>query len=453
VQSSLVLSPTEVAVIRAALCLLLLFGPNMWSQTAEVTARSEPGVSDTAAAKLTLDQAILLAKKNAPQFRAALTEAGLAREDRVQARAALLPGVSYTTGAIYTQANGTPTGVFIAANAVNEYISQGVAHEALSFTSVADFRRARFMESLSRARAEIAVRGITTTVVRDFYGVIAGERKYQNAQLAADEGRRFLGLSQQLEQGGEVAHSDVIKAQLQSNDRERDLQEARLAAEKARLDLAVLIFPNFTRDYQLVDDLQQSPPLPEFAHVQVLAATNNPELKAASAAMHASQQEVASAIGGHLPSLSFNYFYGIDATQYATRSDGIHNLGYQVAATVDIPIFNWGATQSKVRQAQFRRDQARIELSAAQRQALADLQQFYNEAQTAQAQLELLHQSSDLAAEGLRLTTLRYQSGEATALEVVDAQNALVLARNNQDDGSVRYRVALANLQTLTGTF
>ena len=139
--------------------------------------------------------------------------------------------------------------------------------------------------------------------------------------------------------------------------------------------------------------------------------------------------------------------------QYATRSDGIHNLGYQVAATVDIPIFNWGATQSKVRQAQLRRDQARVELSAAQRQALADLQQFYNEAQTAQAQLELLHQSSDLAAESLRLTTLRYQSGEATALEVVDAQNAVVLARNNQDDGAVRYRVAFANLQTLTGTF
>ncbi len=153
-QSSLVLSPTEVAVIRAALCLLLLFGPNMWSQTAEVTARSEPGVSDKAAATLTLDQAILLAKKNAPQFRAALTEAGLAREDRVQARAALLPGVSYTTGAIYTQANGTPTGVFIAANAVNEYISQGVAHEALSFTSVADFRRARF-NGITFSRAEL----------------------------------------------------------------------------------------------------------------------------------------------------------------------------------------------------------------------------------------------------------------------------------------------------------
>ena len=135
-------------MIRAALCLLLLFGPNTWSQTAEVTARPEQDVSDAAAATLTLDQAILLARKNAPQFRAALTEAGLAREDRVQARAALLPDVSYTTGAIYTEANGTPTGAFIAANSVHEYISQGVVHEALSFSSVADFRRARFMESL-----------------------------------------------------------------------------------------------------------------------------------------------------------------------------------------------------------------------------------------------------------------------------------------------------------------
>ena len=51
------------------------------------------------------------------------------------------------------------------------------------------------------------------------------------------------------------------------------------------------------------------------------------------------------------------------------------------------------------------------------------------------------------------LTNLRYQGGEATALEVVDAQNSLVTARNNYDDGEARYRLAIANLQTLTGVF
>jgi outer membrane protein TolC len=245
----------------------------------------------------------------------------------------------------------------------------------------------------------------------------------------------------------------VIKAQLQSNDREREREEAQLAEERARLELAVLIFPTFTPDYSLADDLQQAPVLPELTHIQDLAARNNPELTAAIASMRASQQEVASALGGHLPSFSMNYFYGIDATRYATRTDGTNNLGFQLTATVEFPIFNWGATQSKVKQAQLRRDQARVELSAAQRQAAADLNVFYHEAETARRQLDVLAQSADLAAESLRLTNLRYRGGEASALEVVDAQNTLVQARNNLDDGAVRYRVAIANLQTLTGSF
>jgi outer membrane protein TolC len=61
--------------------------------------------------------------------------------------------------------------------------------------------------------------------------------------------------------------------------------------------------------------------------------------------------------------------------------------------------------------------------------------------------------TEELAAESLRLTLLRYEAGEATILELVDAQSTLTLARNAYDDGLVRYRVALANLQTLTGVF
>jgi outer membrane protein TolC len=116
-------------------------------------------------------------------------------------------------------------------------------------------------------------------------------------------------------------------------------------------------------------------------------------------------------------------------------------------------MWSWGAIQSKVRQAQLQRNLAKVELSAAQRQAIADLQQFYAEAQTAREHLDILGKTALLAADSLHLTTLRYQAGEATTLEVVDAQNTLAAARNNLDDGQTRYRVALANLQMLTGTF
>jgi outer membrane protein TolC len=105
-----------------------------------------------------------------------------------------------------------------------------------------------------------------------------------------------------------------------------------------------------------------------------------------------------------------------------------------------------------VKQAKLVRRQAQVELSAVQRQFLADLRSFYSEAQIARTELESLSSSADLAAESLRLTTLRYQGGEATVLEVVDAQNTLTQAQNAYDDGQVRFRLAMANLQTLTGT-
>jgi len=429
--------------------LILLTG--VWAQS-NGAATSAPAASSPIP-RLTLDEAIRLAKSNAPEFRAAFADAGIAREDRVQARAAMLPSVAYTTGTIYTKPNGTDTGVFIGANGPHEYLSQGVVHEALSFSSIADYRRTQALEAVARAKAEIARRGLVSTVTKDFYNVIVSQQKYANAQAAADEAQKFVNLSKKLENGGEVAHSDVVKAQLQANDRGRDVQDAQLAADQAKLGLAVLIFPNFVSDYELVNDLGQVPPLPEITHVQDLAGHNNPDIAAASAAMQASQHEVSAAIGGHLPSLSFDYFYGIDASHYATYTDGVHNLGYQVLATLNLPIFNWGATQSKVKQAQLRRDLASVQLSAAQRTALANLQLFYHEAQTARSQIDLLKQSADLAAESLRLTALRYQAGEATALEVVDAQNASLQSQNNYADAAVRYRVAIANLQTLTGNF
>ena len=124
-----------------------------------------------------------------------------------------------------------------------------------------------------------------------------------------------------------------------------------------------------------------------------------------------------------------------------------------VQAQVTVPIWNWGATRSKIRQSEYRLQQARYDLSLAQRTLMGNLNAFYVEANTALMQVDSLRRSVDLAAESLRLTRLRYQAGEATVLEVVDAQTTLVQARNALADGLIRYRAAIANLQTLTGAF
>jgi outer membrane protein TolC len=105
-----------------------------------------------------------------------------------------------------------------------------------------------------------------------------------------------------------------------------------------------------------------------------------------------------------------------------------------------------------VKQSEIRRDVARVALSATQRLLIARLDEAYSEAVTARDQLASLDASVDTASESLRLTKLRYSAGEATALEVVDAQNAFLLAENAREDGRVRDRAARANLETLTGT-
>ena len=403
---------------------------------------------------LTLQDALARAKANNPQYRSALTDLGVAHQDTVQSRAQLLPNVNYNMQYIYTQGNGTPTGRFLANNGVHEYIAQGNVHQALSPGMFAEYRKTAAAEALARAKAEIATRGLVVTVVQAYYGYVVAQRKYATAQKAAAEADHFLGISQKLQNGGEVARSDVIKAQIQNNQQQRDLQDALLAMNKTRLDLAVLLFPDFEENFSVVDDLRLPDPLPTFVEVQAAATKNNPAIRVALAALRQTNQEVKVAWAAMLPSMTLDYFYGIDANQFAVRDrNGFRNLGYGATATLQLPIWSWGAGVSKIKQADLKRQQANVELSFAQRRLLADLRSFYDETGTLRAELELLSQTAVLAADSSRLTTLRYQAGEATVLEVVDAQNTLTQARNAYDDGQVRFQVALANLQTLTGSF
>jgi outer membrane protein TolC len=414
--------------------------------------------SQTGAAPLvlTFQDAIVRARKNLPQFLSANTDLGLAHQEKIQARAGLLPTVTYNTEFLYTEGNRTSTGVFVANNFVHEYLSQGNAHEAINLAGaqVHDLRRTQAAEAAARARLAVAGRGLLVTVAQDFYGLTVAQRKYATAQKSLAEAQHFLKISQDLEHGGEVAHSDAIKAQIQFNDRQRGLQEANLAMENARLALAVILFADFEQNFTIADDLDLAPELPSLAEVQTLASKGNPDVLAATSTVAAANSEVWAARSGHFPTLTMDYWYGIDANHFAVRNpDMTRNLGYAAQATLEIPIWNWGATQSKVKQAELNRDRTKVELNFTQRQLAANLQQFYHEAVTSKSQLALLQQSFELASESLRLTTLRYQSGEATVLEVVDAQNTFAQSHDAYDDAQARYRIAITELQTVTGAF
>ena len=171
----------------------------------------------------------------------------------------------------------------------------------------------------------------------------------------------------------------------------------------------------------------------------------------------ASVQQEASGIeiarGGVLPSVSFDYFYGINANQFATHDpEGNLLLGSVAQVQLNVPLWGWGAAQSKLKQAHLREQAAKGDLTLAQRQLQASISTFHREAEIARDQVASLRESLDLATESLRLTCSATRPAKSRCSRSSTRTTTLVEARNAYDDGLVRYRVALAALQTLTGT-
>jgi outer membrane protein len=416
---------------------------------------AQPPQPDKPPITLDLAGALQRARDYSQQFVQAATGAGLAHEDRAQARAALFPTLNALNQYIFTQANGTPSGVFVSNDGVHVYNEQALVHADLfSFAKRAEYQRAVAAEAAARARQDIAVRGLAATVVQDYYALVTAQRHEANARRSVEEARKFLDITQKLERGGEAARADVIKAQLQYQQRERDLLDAETATQKTKIAIAVIVFPDLSQPFTVVDDLRPDLPLPAFGEVQGLATSNNPDIRAAEAGVKQADAGVASAKAAYYPNFAVDYFYGINANVFGIRGpEDRQNLGSAFQGTVSVPLWNWGATRSKVRQSELQRKQAQFDLTYTQRALRSSLDSVYLEAQAARSQIESLRGSASLSEESLRLTVLRYQAGEASALEVADAQSTLAQARNAYDDGLARYRLALAAIETLTGRF
>jgi outer membrane protein TolC len=462
------MSPTTVAARLATVALLLpALAADAWGQQAPPgppLALVQPEAPAGPPLMVTLHDALERAKQYDAQFQLSVTDAEIARGDRVQARSALLPAVSHTTQYLGNSPNGVnPNGRFVSLDGVQMYRSWAVVHQELSpnVLMLTPLRKAQAAEAAAQAKLEIARRGLAVTVTRNYYGLVVAQRKYAAAQEAAQQAARFFEMSQQQQRLGQVARSDVLKAEIQYQQQQQGYRDAQVAVENARLALAVLLFPVLNENFAVVDDLTAAPALPPFTDVRTMAGRDNPDVRAADQALRAAGQDVRAAKNAFLPGIVIDGVYGIEANAFALHSriaaqpelGVLPNLGYFITVNLTVPVWDWGGLRSKLHQSETRQHQAEVTLTQTGRQVMSNLYSMYNEALGAKSAVDNLQHVAELAAESLRLTTLRYQAGESTALEVVDAQNTLVQARNAGDDAQARYRLALAQLQTLTGPF
>jgi outer membrane protein TolC len=435
--------------------------------TAQLTPNQASLPTAASPIQITLAEAEQRARKIEPTLQAAVAARGTAGYNRSIARSALLPQANILGEYLFTQSNRSTVGgflpntsgpVFIANNGVHEYTSQVVATETLSVANAARYRQTGALALQARAQEEIASRGLHVVVTQDYYAVEAADRKLQAAQEAQQAAQNFRDLTSKLEAGREVAHADVLKAQLQLAQAQRGVADAELLDSEARQSLGVLMFPNPATHYTLADPLDTDPGnasihVPDESEIRALASNSNPDLRTALEALKAADADVTASRAGYLPSLSFAYNYGLDAPAFeSTGPGGVKFLGYSASAAINIPIWDWFATHDRIKQSELLRNETRTALDYAQRQLIAQLNASYDELKTAAANLASLNQSAQDSKQSLHLTILQYQAGQAIALEVVTAENTEVTAKSAAADGALRYHVARANLERLTGT-
>jgi outer membrane protein TolC len=414
---------------------------------------------------ITLQDALQRAQRNSAELLSAVSDAKSAHEDFIQARAERLPQISNDWAYLGTQGNGgrVSDGRFVTNDGIHIYRLWGVLRQDVSANSLLGTgqKRASAAEAIANARAEIARRGLTVTVTQNFYNLVISQRKYATAQQALDQARRFRDITQDQERAGQGPHSDTVKAEIQYGQAQQAYDEAALAMSDARLNLAVLLFPELNENFTAVDDLGAAPALPAFSEVQGMAARQNPDLRVAMEAVREADLDVSAAKAAFFPSISVEGDYGIEANSFALHSvrtafpeaGVLPNLGYFIQLNMNVPVWDWGSLRAKFHQSKLRQEQSRVQLSQTQRQLLSNVYAAYNEASVARTAVERFRRTADLAEESLRLINLRFRAGTSVAIEVVDAQNTLTQTRNSYDDAQARYRVALANLQTLTGSF
>ncbi len=419
---------------------------------------------------VTLQDALERARKLDPTLLGAVWDARSAREDRIQARNTMLPTISATSQYLGTQGNGiTPNGRFVTNDGIHVYRDWGVLHQDFSPATLmgTGYTRAKAAEAMANAKTEIARRGLAVTVTKTYYSVVVAQRKYATAQAGLDQAKHFMDITQDLEHQGQAPHSDALKAEIQYRIQKQAFDEAKFAMEDARLGLAVMLFPDFNENFSVVDDLDSAPALPPFPEIQEMAEKQNPDIRVALEAAHEADLDVKLARNAFLPTLTLETDYGIEANQFALSgrqaacptgdpcdlAGPLPNNGYFITAVLNLPLWDWGTLRSKLHQAEYKQQAAKAALSLTKRANLSELYATYDEAIIAKSALDETRHTAELAAESLRLTDLRYQGGAALATEVVDAETALVTARNAYADAQVRYRTLLANLQTFTGSF
>jgi outer membrane protein len=409
---------------------------------------------------ISLDEAIRLARQNAP---AAVQARGQVRASNSAVRSAygaFLPNFNVTMGQSESRGRRQgPTGTLV------DYVAPRSYSTGFN-SSITLFEGGRRFAELSQSRAEVAAAeanevaqrfDISLQVKREYYTILAARESEAAARSQLEQAEAQLRAATARVRAGVATMSDSLRSVIQVGNARLALLTAQNGVREASAALSRLVGTPFLVTANPADtlDLPIGPGARE-ASVDSAAlrqlAEQGPAVRQAEANFRAARAGVRAARAAYLPSIDLSYrragsgfdpYYGIGGGSLAYANTW--SLG------LSLPVFNNFAREDQIVRANVQEDVAEAQLRDARLLARQNLIQQLGALRTAEERIAIQQASVAAAQEDLRVQQQRYNLGASTLLDLLTSQTTLNNARAALIQARQDYRVAGAQVEALIG--
>ncbi|MEK0431300.1 MAG: hypothetical protein RL139_1104 [Gemmatimonadota bacterium] len=412
------------------------------------------GAQETAR-PITLDEAVQLARRNAPaavQARNAVRSQAAVSRTRL---AAYLPTLSFGAGA--NRQNGTRYLLDLDTILPND-VPWRASHSLSSNIEIFDGGRRFFDLMAARANVDAAEASelaqsftIALSVKQQYFAVLAAREQQGAAQKQLEQAEEQRKAANARVAAGAATRSDSLRSIIAVGNAKLAVLSADNALATANATLSRLV-GSTSLVTAVPSDTGDARPVGLDDAAMIALAEQGPAVRQAQAAVAAARQQSRSAKTPYLPTLSLglSQSYAASEAGFAFLGD-TRNKNLATSLRVNFPVFNGLQREQQVVQANVAEQNAEANLRDARLNARQLMIQQLGTLRTAEARVGIQLQSVLAGEEDLRVQQERYNLGAGTLLDLIASQSTLIAARQSLIQARLDARTAKAQIEALLG--
>jgi outer membrane protein TolC/ABC-type transporter Mla MlaB component len=438
------------------IALLSLLGGAMAQAQSSPNAQTAPEASSTEVLRLTLDQAVGLALKQNPTAQIAVLTAAQSEQDKNIARADLLPQASARISDeaqkvnLRAQFGGVPAFPGLP-NTLGPFqlFSAGpsVSAPVFDLTLWNRYQAARNTANASKANSLSTREQVILLTVSQYIGTLRAVANVQASQSRVDLAQALYDQAADLQKEGVGTGIDTLRANVELQNEKQRLLEAANDRETFLYGLSRLLNLDPRQKIELSDSLSFfDTPQPQVDTSIEAALADRQEWKALSSQLKAAEDQKKAARDSRLPSVRFDGTFA-----YVGTSGNTTLPTYTYQGSVNLPLFTGGRIRAEVvradleiRRLEEQRADLRNQIALDVKTALLNLDSARSEVQVANLGVQLSKEEVDQARD-------RFKAGVANNIEVIQAQDSLSRANDNQIAALYRFNQARADFARSIG--